>query len=134
MKSIAVSLLITSFLLVSAIPAHSQPSYGGEYKPDPHIYDRVIVVPNESNNEAWFAVLEISNITGRYNKIDTEATEHGDVQVEYKTSEPNKMNDIASADRACIVSLPDGVAALPMCVDILEQEMEKIFLFHYVGG
>jgi hypothetical protein len=78
--------------------------------------------------------VEVKNYIGTYNETETILTEHGDVLVEYLTTKPHARNDPASADTACVVSIPDGVIANPVCVDILEMETESIYLFQYLGG
>jgi hypothetical protein len=54
--------------------------------------------------------------------------------MEYVTTRPNLVGDPNSADSACIVALPDGVIADPVCLTIMEQTTESIFLFRYIGG
>jgi hypothetical protein len=80
-----------------------------------------------------FAVIEVRNIFGLYHGVETHETQHGPVSVEYKTTVAHAVNDPASADTACVVALPDGVVAVPMCVDVLEQETGRIALMIFEG-
>lgn len=94
--------------------------------------DRVTIVPTDSLEH--FAVAVIENRRGLYNAIETHDTPYGPVSIEYLTTNPSKVGDPASADDACVVSLPDGVVAVPMCVTIMEQEHGEIRLMLFLGG
>lgn len=83
---------------------------------------------------AWFARVVIQNRIGTYNRVETLSTEHGPVALEYTTTPPSRRNDTASADRVCVVALPDGVMAVPECLDVMEQESGELFLVKWIGG
>lgn len=108
---------VTLALILAAAPAHA---------------DRITMEPGTTPEV--FAVAIIHNRIGTYNKAEVEATEHGDVVIEYTTTQPHALNDPASADRACVIAMPDGVVAVPMCVDVLEQETGRIEFRVFVGG
>lgn len=122
--------LMTSSLAYAADPgAFEVPG------PNPLLYDRVEIFEDpQKPKDSWFARAVVTNVTGLYNEVETENTSRGLVAIQYETSIPNKANDPNSADTACVVSLPDGVIAIPECVDILEEETETIFLYDYLGG
>ena len=96
--------------------------------------DRVSIHHDAGPNDAWYARAEIRNLFGRYDLTRIYATAHGPVSISYATTTPSAANDPASADRSCVTELPDGVAASPMCIDILERESGSIYLFVYIGG
>lgn len=123
---------IFSLMLILAGSA----SYGAEpdLQFDPIFKDRVKIYEDPSTNDGWFARAEIHNVRGMYNETETDPTSLGDIQIQYVTSRPSQVNDINSADSACVVSLPEGVVAIPECVSILEQETENIYLYKYLGG
>jgi hypothetical protein len=101
---------------------------------DVNLYDRVTIVEDPTPGDVWYARAVIKNVRGMYNKVEIDSTSLGAVGIEYKTTQPSQPNDMNSADSACVVTLPDGVAAIPQCVTILEQETETIFLYEYIGG
>lgn len=103
-------------------PARSEPA------------DRVTVDHNPPPGAAWFARVQIDNRIGTYNRVTTHDTAHGPVSVQYWTTPPHALHDPASADRACVLSLPPGVVAMPECVEILEQQRGEILLLRYLGG
>ena len=96
--------------------------------------ERVTVHHDAPPGASHYARLVILNISGVYNQTETLATAHGPVSVEYVTTLPNKVNDPASADHACVVALPDGVIAVPECIDVMEQDRGEILLMEWVGG
>ena len=83
---------------------------------------------------AWFARIIVQNRIGTYNSVETLATAHGSVSLEYTTTPPHRLNDPASADRVCVVALPPGVVAVPECLDVMEQESGTVLLMKWIGG
>jgi hypothetical protein len=106
------------------------PAKAEEYIPPP----RVTVHHDPSPGAAWFARIVVENRIGVYNRATAHDTAHGPVTVEYWTTLPSAVGDPGSADRACVVSLPPGVVAVPECVEILETERGEILLLKYLGG
>ena len=94
--------------------------------------DRVTIIPTDGPDH--YAVALIENRRGLYHRTETHDTAHGPVSIEYTTTLPSTVGDPASADTACVVALPDGVVAVPMCVQIMEQETGQIWLIEFVGG
>jgi hypothetical protein len=96
--------------------------------------NRVEIFEDPGPGDSWYARAVIHNISGVYNGEEVDNTSHGPLQMRYETTTPNTVGDPASADNACIVFLPDGVSASAMCVTIMEQETETIYLYEYIGG
>jgi hypothetical protein len=96
--------------------------------------DRVTVHHDPAPGDAWFARMVIENRKGMYNRTTAYPTSHGDVTLEYVTTTPSKVGDPASADEVCVMDLPEGVAAFPICMDVMEEESGTVFLFEYLGG
>ena len=96
--------------------------------------ERVTAHHDAPPGAAWFARRVIDNQNGVYHATETLDTAHGPVSVRYSTTIANKRNDPASADSACVVALPDGVVAVPECLDVMEQETGQIFLMQWNGG
>lgn len=113
-------------LLLTVIAA---PAMAEEYLPP-----RVTVHHDPSPGAAWFARVVVENRIGLYNRATEHQTAHGPVTVEYWTTLPSAVGDPGSADRACVISLPPGVVAVPECVEILETERGEMFLLRYLGG
>jgi hypothetical protein len=99
-----------------------------------HAQDRAAVHHDPGAGDAWFARVTVQNLRGVYNRTETHDTAHGPVALSYTTTLPSQVNDPASADSACIVDMPEGVAAYPVCIEIMELETGEIFLFQYLGG
>jgi hypothetical protein len=102
--------------------------------PSPYLYDRVEIYEDPKPTDGWFARAVINNVRGSYNAVEVDTTSKGDVGIKYTTTTPSKVNDIDSADEACVEFLPEGVVAIPQCVLIMEEEKETIFLYEYLGG
>lgn len=96
--------------------------------------DRVTVHHDAPPGAAHYARLVIKNRIGTYNQIETQGTAKGPVSVEYVTTPPSRVGDPGSADHACVVALPDGVIAVPPCIDIMEMESGEILLQEWIGG
>lgn len=127
------ALVVLACLL--AMPADAQDLPSVAYQPDPFVPEpRGTLYADAPAHDEWFARIEVHNRTGTYNEVETHPTVHGDVQMEYLTTPPSAVNDPNSADSACIVALPDGVVAYPMCLTIMEQTTDNIFLYRYLGG
>lgn len=112
-------------LTVMAVPALAD-----EYLPPA----RVTVHHDPSPGAAWYARIVIENRIGMYNRATVHDTAHGPVTVGYWTTLPSAIGDPGSADRACVVAMPDGVVAVPECIEILEAERGEMFLLKYIGG
>lgn len=119
--------VILSMLLLSWLFG---PAKADEYLPP----ERVTVHHDPSPGAAWFARVVIENRIGMYNRATVHDTAHGPVTVEYWTTLPSAVGDPGSADRACIVAMPDGVVAVPECIEIMETESGEMFLLKYLGG
>lgn len=107
-------------LIVMASALHAEPRVTAHHDPGP--------------SDGWFARLVVTNLRGTWNRVETLDTSHGPVAVRYTTTPPSKVGDPASADHACVVALPDGVVAVPECMDVMEQETGEILLYEFVGG
>jgi len=99
-----------------------------------HAQDRAAVHHDPGAGDGWYARVTVQNLRGVYNRTEHHETAHGPVALSYTTSLPSQVNDPASADTACIVDMPEGVAAHPQCIDIMELESGEILLFQYLGG
>jgi hypothetical protein len=80
------------------------------------------------------AVIAVYNGFGLLNGDTTLDTPHGPVALRYTTTLPSQPGDPASADRAQVIALPDGLAAVPMEIEIMETQTGRICLVRYVGG
>lgn len=98
----------------------------------PAFAERVTIIPTP-DSAAHYALIEVQNRIGTYNETREYQTQHGPVSISYTTTRPSMRNDPASADTACVVALPDGVVAVPQCVDVLELETGQIALMLYEG-
>jgi hypothetical protein len=116
---------LAPLLIILAAPALAE-----EYIPPP----RVTVHHDPGPSAAWYARIVVENRIGVYNRATTHDTAHGPVTVEYWTTLPSAVGDPGSADRACVVAMPDDVVAVPECVEILETERGEMFLLKYLGG
>jgi hypothetical protein len=116
--------------LAALLTTIAAPALAEQYIPPP----RVTVHHDPSPGAAWYARVVVENRIGVYNRATTHDTAHGPVTVQYWTTAPHAIGDPGSADRACVVSLPPGVVAVPECVEILETERGEMFLLRYLGG
>ena len=96
--------------------------------------DRVTVHHDPAPGDAWFARMVVQNLRGIYDRTTPYDTSHGPVTLRYVTTIPSKVGDPASADEVCVMDLPEGVAAVPICMDVMEEESGTVFLFEYLGG
>lgn len=120
-------------LLAFAVMFHgciTSASKADEYTPDA----RMTIHADPPPGAVWFARVVIQNRIGTYNRVETLDTAHGPVALEYTTTPPHRLNDPASADRVCVVALPDGVQAVPECLDVMEQESGTVLLMKWIGG
>ncbi|MFN6976782.1 MAG: hypothetical protein ACK4OP_01540 [Gemmobacter sp.] len=78
-----------------------------------------------------FAIVVIDNRAGHYNAVETLDTPHGPVALRYTTIGGHNATD---HDRVAVVSLPDGVAADPMDMEIPDGEQGQVCLMLYLGG
>jgi len=78
-----------------------------------------------------FAVVVIENRVGVYHRDEVLETEHGAVLVHYATVGGYKPGD---DDQIDVVSLPDGVMADPMHIDLPDGDTGRICLMEWVGG
>ena len=108
-----------------ALPAHAE---------DMRPADRVTVLHDPQPGEAWYARMQVENKRGVYNVTKAYPTEHGPVTLRYRTSAPSTPGDPNSADEVCVMDLPEGVSADPICMDVLEQETGTVFLYVWMGG
>lgn len=100
----------------------------------PSSYDRVVIIEDPSPRDNWFARAEIHNLFGVYDEDEVDMTSHGQVVIHYETNGGHEPGNASTADEACVVSLPDGVTAHPLCVSILDGEIGNIYLYEYLGG
>ena len=115
-------------IIIAALAA--SPAMADEYAQPP----RVTIYHDPPPGAAWYARAVVENRIGMYNRATTHETAHGPVTVQYWTTIPSAVGDPSSADRACVVSLPPGVVAVPECVEIMETESGEMFLLRYIGG
>lgn len=78
-----------------------------------------------------FAVVVIENRVGVYIRDETMQTDHGPVVLHYHTVGGHNAVD---ADQVQIVSLPDGVMADPMHMDLPDGETGRVCLMEWIGG
>lgn len=77
-----------------------------------------------------FAVVVIENRLGAYHRDETLTTERGDVVLHYETVRGHQPGD---DDVITVLSLPDGVAASPMILDLPDGETGRICLLTWEG-
>jgi hypothetical protein len=80
------------------------------------------------------AIIAVYNGFGLLNSDITIHTPHGPVVLRYTTTIASQPGDTTSADRAQIMDLPEGLAAVPMELEILETQTGRICLVRYIGG
>jgi hypothetical protein len=97
----------------------------------PALADRMTLHPGSG---ACFQWLHVHNARGMYNATETLDSQHGPVSVRYDTTPCTSATDPACADRATVVSLPDGVAAVPDQIDVMETDTGLICLSLFIGG
>jgi hypothetical protein len=78
-----------------------------------------------------FAFVMIVNRYGMYNEAETLQTSLGPVVLHYETIGGHNATD---ADQVDVVSLPDGVMADPMHMDLPDGETGRICLMEWIGG
>jgi hypothetical protein len=78
-----------------------------------------------------FAVVVIENRLGVYNRDETLETDHGPVVLHYHTVRGHQPGD---DDEIAVVSLPDGVMADPMQMDLPDGDTGRICLMEWLGG
>jgi hypothetical protein len=96
--------------------------------------DRVTVLHDPQPGEAWYARMQVENKRGVYNVTKAYPTEHGPVTLRYRTTAPSTPGDPYSADEVCVMDLPEGVSADPICQDVMEEETGTVFLYVWLGG
>ena len=79
---------------------------------------------------ACFAVVEIDNLLGTYNRVETITTEYGDVLIRYETIGGHNPTD---DDIVTVVDLPPGVAADPMEMKLPDGDKGQVCLMESVG-
>ena len=77
-----------------------------------------------------FAVVVVENRAGSYNRDETLETAQGPVVVNYHTVGGHQAGD---DDQVQIMSLPDGVTADPMRMDLPDGDTGQICLMEYLG-
>lgn len=77
-----------------------------------------------------FAFVEIVNRYGLYIRDETLQTEHGPVVLHYQTVGGHNATDFDLVD---VVSLPDGVMADPMHLDLPDGETGRVCLMDFLG-
>lgn len=102
-----------------ALPAHADVAYMAA--------DRMSLQPAHGD---CFAVVEIVNRAGTYNRVDTLDTEHGPVSISYRTVGGHQPGD---DDMIAVQELPDNVLAVPMDMALPDGETGHICLIHWVG-
>lgn len=85
----------------------------------------------EGGAGACFAVVVIENRIGVYNRDETLTTAHGPVTLHYHTVGGHNATD---ADQVQVVSLPDGVMADPMWMDLPDGDTGRVCLMEWLGG
>lgn len=78
-----------------------------------------------------FAIVRIENRMGGYFRTETLQTEHGPVSIRYHTVGDHAPGD---DDIVEVMSLPPGVAALPMHMELPDDDTGEICLMEYVAG
>lgn len=89
--------------------------------------ERMRLLPGD---DYCFAIVEIKNRFGVYNRVETMETEHGKVQFKYTTigSHNETDHDIIEEFR-----LPDGVIADPPYLELPDGDTGHICLVEYFG-
>ncbi len=106
------TILTTLFL---ALPAHAQ---------EPRM-------SLEPGTGSCFAFVVIENRLGVYIRDETLETERGPVVLHYETVGGHNATDFDLVD---VVSLPDGVMADPVHLDLPDGETGRVCLRDWVGG
>jgi hypothetical protein len=78
-----------------------------------------------------FAVVVIENRSGVYIRDETLQTDHGAVTLHYHTVGGHNATD---ADQVTVVTLPDGVTADPMLMDLPDGQTGRVCLMEWIGG
>ena len=78
-----------------------------------------------------FAVVVIENRLGVYNRDETLDTGLGPVVLHYHTVRGHQPGD---DDEITVLSLPDGVTADPMRMDLPDGETGRVCLMEWLGG
>lgn len=126
--------LVTAIIIVMPSIAYTMDDKFYDIPPaSPFLYDRVQIFEDPQPGDGWYARALVRNVRGLYNDVEREHTTEGDVHIQYRTSQPSAVKDVNSADEACVVQLPEGVVAIPECVQPLEEETETIFLYKHLG-
>lgn len=77
-----------------------------------------------------FAVVVIENRLGAYNRSETLDTPHGPVVLNYRTVGGHNATD---ADQISVMTLPDGVMADPMVMDLPDGQTGRVCLMEWLG-
>jgi hypothetical protein len=101
--------------LILALPAHANTS-------------RMSIEPGTG---PCFAVVVIENRAGVYIRDETLKTERGPVVLHYETVGGHNATDFDLVD---VVSLPDGVMADPVHLDLPDGETGRVCLIEWIGG
>lgn len=106
------------FIAILALCA--TPAYAG--------LERMKLLPGD---DRCFAIVEIENRVGLYNRVESLETEHGVVSIQYETVGGHNATDFDLVD---VVDLPAGVAAHPMHIDLPDGDTGAVCLMEYLGG
>ena len=85
----------------------------------------------EGPNGTCFAVVVIENRAGTYNRDEVLDTPRGPVVMRYVTVGGHNATD---ADQVDVVSLPDGVMADPMHLDLPDGQTGRVCLMEWLSG